>query len=55
MTPTFSRLTKQQRRIHLNRSLKACDCQAHMQKGICRHRIRVSWELHQLKKQQVAA
>ncbi len=25
MTPTFPRLTKQQRRIHLNRSLKAGD------------------------------
>ncbi len=25
MTPTFSRLTKQQRRIHLDRSLKAGD------------------------------
>lgn len=35
-------------------SLKACDCKGHTNRGICRHRVRVSWELHQLKKQAAA-
>jgi hypothetical protein len=28
-----------------------CDCEAHARYGLCRHRIRVSWERHQARKQ----
>jgi hypothetical protein len=27
-----------------------CDCIAHQQRGVCRHMVRASWELHQAKK-----
>lgn len=36
-------------------SLKACDCEAHAYRGLCRHRIAVSWYLHQQAKQQAQA
>jgi hypothetical protein len=32
-------------------SLTHCDCEAHARYGLCRHRIRVSWERHQARKQ----
>ncbi len=36
-------------------SLAYCDCYAHAHKGLCRHRIRVSYELHLAAKKQAAA
>ncbi len=36
-------------------SLKACDCEGHAYHGICRHRIRVSYELWKASKQQTQA
>lgn len=31
-------------------TLEYCDCEAHATRGLCRHRIRVSWEIHQARK-----
>lgn len=36
-------------------SLAYCDCEAHTRYGLCRHRVRVSWERHKARKAQVAA
>jgi len=36
-------------------SLAYCDCHAHAYRGICRHRVRLSWHLHTLRKAQAAA
>ena len=34
---------------HLTR-LDFCDCKGHQLRGLCRHRVRVSWENHQASK-----
>lgn len=36
-------------------SLTYCDCHAHLHRGLCRHRIRVSYELHRMRKAQALA